>query len=96
MPADILTMRLPVAMTAPGSAVPRPPTTDDILTDDARLRVGVHYATKVLKPVVTSTVNLRRVARLAATAIAVNAPQDWTVADLVDWLTIAGPDGDTE
>lgn len=94
MSADILTMRLPVAMTAPGSALQaRPP----ILPPDAQLRLGVHQASKLLAPFVPSEhANLKRIARVAATAIAVNAPQDWTIADLVDWLTSTAPQADAE
>lgn len=94
MPVSVLAFSLPRAEQAPGSvpSAPRP-----VLTEDAQLRLGVHYATQILQPLVLSArVNVRRVARLSATAIAVNAPQGWTVADLVDWLTTSGPEGDAE
>ena len=95
MSTSILNFPLPRAAQAPGSAPAAP--TAEILTDDARLRVGVFHATRVLKPAVASDlVNLRRLARLAATAIVVNAPAHWTVAELAHWLTTDGPDGDAE
>lgn len=82
--------RLPVAAQCPGSAPARP--AERPLPPDAQLRVGVHHATKMLQPFVPSrSTDLKCLARVVATTIAVNAPQSWSVADLVDWLTVTAP-----
>ena len=91
MPAEIVTW--PRAAIAPqpltASAVSA---AHEILPPDAQLRVGVFQATKVLAPFVPSkSTNLRSLARIIATAVALNAPPDWRVSDLVDWLTTTAP-----
>lgn len=85
---------LPAAELAPGSvpAAVREP----ILPPDAYLRVGVHSASKVLRNFIPNPdTNTKRLARVVARCVVSMAPIEWTVADLVEWLTTAGAqDGD--
>lgn len=91
MSADIVTFRasaLPAAAQCPGALAVT--AREPILPPDAQLRLGMHSATKLLRNFITNPqTDTRRVARLVTTCVVAMAPAEWTVADLVEWLTSA-------